>query len=355
MVWGNTYAITNNFELNGGLAGNLRLTTDTATLNGTIISNSLITARSIVTTRTFSNFGTFELADAREAIILGSFRGDVTLHARTLRIISQNNIEEHRSALSRVDGLMEDLEAALEESNAILARDENPIRYLVNNGRLPLEDLEERVDIFTFVRGDLRYTSRQEIAFQDYVVLGNIYFTQYTFMDVLRADVFPHIIKSLALIAYVFLIYLIAKKLSSNNLNGITAAFCKIKNSLIALAIGLGLVILVPVTVVLLSLSQVGMFIGLLIALLYALLLVLAIPAVLIVDSKIVNDKLFKNKVKPWAVLLLLTILFYLIALIPFVGPTIVGLVALVGSGGLVLRICTKKCSKKSKNDEDDE
>lgn len=113
------------------------------------------------------------------------------------------------------------------------------------------------------------------------------------------------------------------------------------------MSIGLALAILVPVVFILLTFSKIGLLVGILISLIYLILIALSIPLVLIVDSEFVRTKLFKDKLNSYISLLIITVLFYLITLIPYVGIIIIILAALKGSGKLVL--CAINNTKKTK------
>ena len=199
----------------------------------------------------------------------------------------------------------------------------------------------------TMIGGNLNYSSKKELAIDEGIVIGNIAYSKYSPFSGDTENILPCLIGLCALLIYVLAIYVVAKKLMPKCLEKCTASM-DIKKFLLALAVGLGLVIGIPVVFGLLALSLVGAIVGGLIALIYALLVLLSIPTVLIMKSELLKTKLFKDKINSYLSLIIVTILFGLITLIPYAGPAIAFLVVITGTGELVF--CCKKdccCEKK--------
>lgn len=108
-----------------------------------------------------------------------------------------------------------------------------------------------------------------------------------------------------------------------------------------ALGIGTLVLILTPIISLLLLITVVGSPIAILLMLIYILLLMLASPIFIIAISKFIKSKIEKP-INTFIIVLLVTIILFLIELIPYIGFIISLLKALIGLGILVKSILNK-------------
>ena len=109
----------------------------------------------------------------------------------------------------------------------------------------------------------------------------------------------------------------------------------KFTKILICFGIGIATIILVPIISLLLLITQIGSLLGLLLMIIYILLLMIAKPIFIITISKMINNKF--SSIKLYITILITTIVFSLINLIPYLG-FIVSLIVIATGFGIIVK-----------------
>ncbi|MCL2341530.1 MAG: hypothetical protein FWC53_00190 [Firmicutes bacterium] len=320
----NLYAAVNDFEMTSYLSFvgvNAHIVANKTVLNGMVGNNSFIKSNKLYTGEFFVSYGAFN-AEAKSSVLLGNFKGDANVNTKNLSVVAnKDEINNNKNALKNT-----------------------PLSYLLNTDNLK--------DFKTTFEKNLKYTAKSEINFADGVLSkddnGNakVQYSKYSMTRSIVLVLIAAIIALLAILIYVMLIYFLSKKFKYDcfeNLN-----LYNVKRALISLGIGVILAIAVPLVCLLLAVIIVGIPVAGLLAAIYGIMLALAIPAVIIQSASFLNEKLLKGKLNSYVALLCATVIFWLLALIPYVGCVLVVLALLTGSGHLELAMCSKKeCSKK--------
>ena len=331
-VYLNLYAVVNDFEMTsmqGIINTDAHIQADKVVLAGTINGNTFIKSNKLVTDQFFVSYGSFNAA-SKSAVLLGDFKGDTTVNAKDLSVITKDNINDNKKLLQNTPQLS----------------------YLVN---------DQSASFTTTFEGNLSYTAKSKINFASGVVAkdsnGNakVQFTKYAMAKGFGLGLLFYVLGLLTILVYVMLIYFLAGKFACNCsdcnclCNRLNKKLFTVKRALIALGIGVGLAIVVPLVCILLAVIVVGVPVAGLLAAIYGIMLALAVPAVIAQSAAFVNEKLLKNKLNHYLAVLCMTVIFWLLMLIPYAGPIIALLVLVVGSGHLAASLCTKnkKCCEK--------
>ena len=349
-VYGNLYVTANKLTFNGGVylslyanVNDFEMTSMQAIINtdahinanqivlaGTVNGNSYLQSNKLVTDQYFVNYGTFN-ATSKTAVLLGDFKGDATVKAKNLSVITKDNINDNKNLLKGTPAL----------------------KYLVNANPAPT--------FTTTFEGNLTYTAKSEINFADGVVAkdsnGNamVQFTKYSGVKTFMYALLFCVLGLLTLLVYVSVIYFLTRKFrcDCSDCNCLCSRFDNklftVKRALISLGIGVAAAIVVPIVCILLALVIVGVPLAGLLAAIYGIMLALSVPAVLIGAASFLNEKFLKGKLNHYLAVLCMTAIFWLLTLIPYAGVVIAALVLIVGSGNLVVSLCkkNKKCCEK--------
>ena len=198
----------------------------------------------------------------------------------------------------------------------------------VKSKQIEFKNEEDGKSIDCKIVGDFNYTSKNEIEVSKDIVAGNSSFTKYTSNPLKGVDSF--LISLLTTLIYVSVAYWIIKKFMPNFFNKLSNV--STKNMLINLAIGLGILILVPLACILLLITGVGSALGVVLALLYVVVLLIATPIFALLITEYIKN-MTKTAINSFALLIIVTVILQLLFKIPFVGSILSFLATLTAIG----------------------
>lgn len=277
------YANAKNFNMEyyGYVNRDLTLNSETANINGYIYGNSFINAKEIVLKDKFINEKNFTVDYADNVTLAGEIKGNANINSKNITFDNENNI--------------------------------------------------------CIIRGDLNYSSKNEIQVPDGIVSKNINYSKYKS----NTNVFFNYIQSLIpILIFALLLYYIIKKIKpsfSDSIGKITLS--KLFKSI---GIGFAMLILTPIVIVLLLVSGIGIYIGLLLLIIYLLVLILCIPIFIISLAVYLHSKFLKH-INVFILITLLSIILCLIDLIPYVAFLVSFIKVLFGIGLVLYLIKTNQ------------
>lgn len=295
VIYGNIYAVCNKMDLNCQISGDLYVTckdfnmnyygfvyrdlhinADNATIGGYAYRNLSISANNIVTTSNFVCSKELTVEDSEKFVFSGKVQGNATIKSEQIEFKTEEN--------------------------------------------------GEKMDCK--ILGDFNYTSKNEIEISKDIVVGNSNFTKYSSNHTKNSSSF--LVSLLSTLVYVFVAYLIVKKFMPNFFNKLSNITSK--KMLTNLAIGLGILILVPIICILLFITNIGAILGVILALLYVILLIIATPIFAILITEFIKKSINLN-INDFVLLLIIIIILQLLFKIPFVGSLLSFLATLVAIG----------------------
>ena len=305
VVYGNIYAVCNKMDLNCQVSGDLytsckdfnmnyygivyrdlHINSSNANIGGYAYRNLFISSDSIVTTSNFICAKNLNVENANKFVFSGKVQGNATVKSKQIEFKSEEN------------------------------------------GK----------NIDCKIIGDFNYTSKNEIEISKDIVSGNSNFTKYTSNPLKGIGSF--LINILATLIYVLVAYWIVKKFMPNFFNKLSNV--STKNMLINLAIGLGILVLVPVACILLLITGIGSTLGVVLALLYVVLLLIATPVFTILITEYVKKAKNLN-INSFVLLIIVSIILQLLFKIPFVGSILSFLATLTAIGNTCVLALKKK------------
>lgn len=282
-IGGDLYATVNtyNMEYYGFISRDLHLIADNSNINGYVYRNSFIDSNNIVTQDKFINQNDFTITDADNVTFSGEVMGNANINSKNL---SFKNTDNGNDLMCQIDG-------------------------------------------------NLSYSTKQEISVPEGVVLGDISYSNYTSSTSTLSIIWMYILNLLELLVFVYIIYLLVSKFATkyidklSNISGISL--------LKYFGIGLGFLVAIPLISALLFVIRIGTILGFILLLIYALVFVIAKPIFIVSISTFLKNKL-NNKISIYLYILAISIILFLIELIPYVGFIISLLVYLIGIGIIV-------------------
>jgi len=285
-IMNSVYAVSKNFNMNyfGAVYNDLRISSEKVALNSVIHRNSFIDATEITTTPDFLLYGNLEASSDSF-----NFSGEI-------------------------------------DGNAI-----------INSKELNFMTSEKDSSAKCLIKGNLDYSSSQELKIEDSIVKGETTYTTYKEETENTPSFnlklfFIELVSFVIYILVVVLIFnLIAKKYKDKK------HVIKVSNTFAALGIGLLSIIAVVIVSVLLILTNIGITLSFTLVFAYILMLFLAIP-LFVLDIA----KLLKEKLNIYLATSLISLGLFLISQIPFVGELIMCLFTIIGVGRIVLKFFEK-------------
>ena len=305
VIYGNIYAVCNKMNLNCQVSGDvytnckdfnmnyygivyrdLHINSGNATIGGYAYRNLFISSDSIVTTSNFICAKDLNVENANKFVFSGKVQGNATVKSKQIEF---KNEEDGKS-------------------------------------------------IDCKIIGDFNYTSKNEIEVSKDIVAGNSNFTKYTSNPLKGVGSF--LINLLSTLIYVLVAYWIVRKFMPNFFNKLSNV--STKNMLINLAIGLGILVLVPVACILLLITGIGSALGVVLAMLYVVVLLIATPIFTILITEYI--KKFKNlNINSFVLLIIVSVILQLLFKIPFVGSMLSFLATLTAIGNTCVLALKKK------------
>ena len=288
-IGGDLYATARNFDMKyyGFVRRDLHLSAQNSNLSGYVYRNSFITSDTITTTDKFMNEYDFNIENASSLTFSGEVKGNANINSKKIDFKNKDNDKSITCKIGK----------------------------------------------------DLNYSSNDELTIVEGIVSGNTNYSKYVSnTKTLSATILEYVLGILTSLVYILVIYLIINKFSPQYIDKISSL--SISNILVALAIGLGLLILIPIISLLLFITRIGSLLGFLLLVLYILVLMIAKPIFVISISILIKDKFSNNSIgnnssvlSNIISILILTIILSLISLIPYVGFIVSLSVILTGFG----------------------
>lgn len=282
---GSLYATVKNFDMQyyGFVYRDLHVSASTANIAGYVYRNAFISAEEVTTTPTFSIKGDFNIDSASNLEFSGEVKGNVKINSKNINFNYVDTIQKN------------------------------------NNCK---------------IYGNLDYSSSKELQLEENkIVSGSINYSEYKKSNNLFSSLCKYIINLITSLVYIIVIYVLIHKFAPNYINKLSNI--KVSKFFICMGIGFGILILVPVLVLLLFISNIGALLGILLVILYILMLLIAKPIFIISVANLIRNKKF-NDAKNIVIIICISIIISLIELIPYVGSLISLLVMLSGLGLIV-------------------
>ena len=185
------------------------------------------------------------------------------------------------------------------------------------------------------IKGNLEYSTESNITVPDEIVSGEIKSTQFRKLVENKFSIQDAILSCITLIIYVFAIVFVSKRFASNAIKSLS--IINLKNVLISVIISFGATFAVFILFVLLLVSSVGLPLSFLLVIAYLFAMGISLPLFLQDISSFI-----KLNINEYIKLLITTIVFYLISLIPVLGSTVV-FISLFASTGRILQSFLKQ------------
>lgn len=277
-VGGDLYANTKNFDMKyyGFIRRDLHLNSQNASINGYVYRNSFISSDNIILDDKFINEENFNVENANKLTFSGEVKGNASINCKEITFDTN-------------------------KSNCI-------------------------------IKGNLNYSSKEQLNLEDGVVLKEINYSEYKSFKTnnILSNIWNYILNLLTSLACSYVIYLLLSKVTPNFADKL--ADLTWISLLKALGIGLGFLILIPILSILLLISNVGSILGLIVLLIYIILVIIAKPIFIISIATFAKNRI-SDKLNIYLYILGITLILSLIYLIPYLGFAISMLATLIGLG----------------------
>ena len=283
-VKGSVYITSNNFNMNfyTYITQDLYLNAENATLSGVVHRNAFVTAYDKLSTD--SNFRVnqnLSVDFANEFNFSGEVQGNATINAKTLTFKNENN------------------------ANCI-------------------------------IRGNLNYGTQDDTQIPDGVVSGQVSTFEFEERTNNEYSIASLTLKFFTLLVYVFLTVFLSKLLAPKAIEKISEF--KFTNIIISLGVGFISLFAAMLIFMLLAFSIIGIPLAFVFILGYLFVLGLALP---LVAHNIANALKFKLNI--YVKLLIITVIIYLLSLIPLVGSIVIFVLLLTGAGQILVELIKRK------------
>ena len=199
------------------------------------------------------------------------------------------------------------------------------------------------LDSDCIVYGDLNYSASNEITVADGLVKGTVNFDKLA--PTSSAGILGYVMAGLTLLIYVLVIWLLMSKLAPKFYDKVTKM--PVKKLLISILVGLVAMIVVPLVSIALFFTVVGIPVAFALIAVFAIILAISFATVSINLANMLASKVKAlAKFNNLFAVIIVTLVLWLITLIPYVGPIVNLLVVLCGLGMVLANIISK--NKKS-------
>ncbi len=288
-IGGSLYANVNNFDMQyfGFVSRDLHLNANDAYIDGYVNRNSFINAKSITTYDKFMNQKDLNITDADTVTFSGEVKGNASINAQNINL---KNVEDDKNVNCKI-------------------------------------------------LGNLSYFSKENLEVPDGVVSGDVTQNEYNKPNSILSNIGNYILGLIATLICVYLIYLFIKRFIPKYLDKISDISAL--NLLTYFGIGLLFIILIPIIIIPLLISKVGIIVGVILLLLYMILIIIAEPIFIISVATFLKNKVLKN-FNVYLTILVLVILLSLLKLIPYVRIIIFAIITLIGFGTVIKNLIPK-------------
>ena len=309
-ISGNVFVITNNLYVNSEISKDLyatakgfnmdyycfinrdlHLSSENANINGYVFRNTIIDATTLTVNDNFINQKNFTVTDADKVVFSGEIKGNADINAKYIN----------------------------------------------------LKNKDAEKDLTCKIAGNLKYSSDKEIDIPENTVIGDLSYSKY--MNTISnktvwKTLWNYLLDLITVFVTTYIVYLIISKFMKNYLNKISS-FTAI-DLLIYLGIGLALLILIPIIVFLLILSNIGIILGFTLLLIYIALILIARPVFVIAITELSKNKL-KYKLNTPLYILIISAILAMIYRVPFLGFIVSILINFIGFGMIIKNLKFKK------------
>lgn len=285
-IKGDLYANVTDFEMKyyGSISRDLHLNSTTANINGCIERNSFISSEDIFLDDKFINEKDFNVENANNLSFSGEVKGNANINCKEITFDTN-------------------------KTNCI-------------------------------IRGNLNYSSKQQLNSKDGIILKEIHYNEYKEAKNMFSIILDYIIYLIATLAFIFVIYLLISKFASKFIKSF--ADLTYLSLLKTLVIGLIFLILIPIISILLLISKIGSILGFILALVYIILLLVAKPIFIIGIATFIKNKV-SDKLNIYLYILGIIVILSLINLIPYLGFILSTIINLTGFGMIIKNLILNK------------
>jgi len=339
VINGNVYVLADSFTLEAGseIRGDLYVASTNVTIEqDTVIDgNVFITANNIYFNGqvsgsayiTSENFNMDYFAYISRDLYLNS--QNITLAG----VIYRNAFITAYDKLSTTSDLRIDQNLSVDFANDFTFSGEVKGNATINAKKLSFKNDNNEKCI---IHGDLKYGTKNEVSIPDGIVLGQVSTSEYVEMTSNSFSLKNAIINLFTLLLYVFAIVILSKRIAPKAVKNLSAL--NAKNTLISLLAGLVSLLAIFVLFMLLLVIGIGMPLALVFIIGYLFALGLALPLLL---NDIANAIKLKQNIL--VKLLIVTVILYLISLIPTFGIAFLFITLLIGIGRILLSLFSRK------------
>ena len=199
------------------------------------------------------------------------------------------------------------------------------------------------LDSDCIVYGDLNYSTASEITVADGLVKGTVNFDKLA--PTSSAGILGYVMAGLTLLVYVLVIWLLMSKLAPKFYDKVTKM--PVKKLLVSILVGLVAMIVVPLVSIALFFTVIGIPVAFALIAVFAIILAISFATVSInLANKLASKVKVLAKFNNLFAVIIVTLVLWLITLIPYVGPIVNMLLVLCGLGMVLANIISK--NKKS-------
>lgn len=199
------------------------------------------------------------------------------------------------------------------------------------------------LDSDCIVYGDLNYSTASEITIADGLVKGTVNFDKLA--PTASDGILGYVMAGLTLLVYVLVIWLLMSKLAPKFYDKVTKM--PVKKLLLSILVGLVAMIVVPLVSIALFFTVIGIPVAFALIAVFAIILAISFATVSINLANMLASKVkVLAKFNNLFAVIIVTIVLWLITLIPYVGPIVNMLLVLCGFGMVLANIISK--NKKS-------
>ena len=210
-IGGDLYANVKNFDMKyyGFVKRDLHLNSNTANINGYIYRNSFINSNKVTTNNEFINEQDLNIENASTVLFSGEVKGNANIKSKNIEFKNKDA-----------------------DNNNITCK----------------------------ISGNLNYSSTKESQIPDGILSGNANYNKYKSSPTLLSNIGEFVLSLLATLAYVLVIYFIINKFMPKYKEKLSNL--SIRDILLALGMGLGVLVLVPIISMLLFITKIGSLVG---------------------------------------------------------------------------------------------
>ncbi len=319
-IHGDLYVAANNvnIEQNAIIDGNLFVTASTINLNGQVSDSAYIAVENF--TMTYFTYVSRDLfLNCTNATLAG------IIHRNAFLTVDENLITESDFKVS------EDLNVNFAKDFSFSGQVEGDAK--INAKKLAFKTGDE---INCIILGNLTYGTESNTEVPKEIVKGQISTAEYVDITKNTNYFYSALISLVSLLIFVFAIVLLSRFFTPNAVAKLPSI--DIKNTLISLAIGFVSIFILIALIMILLFTGVCIPVALFLILGYMLVACIALPIFLYNIADVI-----KLKLNIYIKLLIVTTVFFLISLIPVLGPIVVFVSLFIGIGRILFTLSIRK------------